>query len=209
MSVHSSHSAARVASSAPPERTQAEHADSAWVAGIRDGSEEAFSAAFRAHVAPLVRYARGFVRSESVAQDIVMDVFLRVWRDRRSLPSDLRLGAYLNTAVRNAALNALAHGRVEAAVRERGTAEGWSPAMGIPRLVPDEEVERAEAKEALRSAYTALPARLRQVIELRWFHGLSYQEIARELHVSAKSVDNYLAKGMRLLREALKNESGR
>lgn len=208
MSVHSSHSAARVGSP-PPERTQAEHADAAWVVGIRDGNEEAFSAAFRAHVTSLVRYARGFVGSDALAQDIVMDVFLRVWRDRRALPSDLRLGAYLNTAVRNAALNALAHGRVEATVRERGTAEGWSPAMSIPRLVPDEEVERAEAKEALRRAYTALPARLRQVIELRWFHGLSYQEIARELHVSVKSVDNYLAKGMRLLRESLKNESGR
>jgi RNA polymerase sigma-70 factor (ECF subfamily) len=209
MSVHSSHSAARVASPTPPACTQAERADAGWVAGIRDGSEEAFSAVFRAHVAPLVRYARGFVRSDALAQDIVMDVFLRVWRDRRALPSDLRLGAYLTTAVRNAALNALAHGRVEAAVRERGAAEGWSPAVSIPRLVPDEEVERTEAKEALRCAYTALPARLRQVIELRWFHGLSYQAIARELHVSVKSVDNYLAKGMRLLREALKDESGR
>jgi RNA polymerase sigma-70 factor (ECF subfamily) len=209
MTVDISHSTARAALPDPPEHAALRRADIAWAAGIRDGNEEDFSAAFRAHVASLVGYARRFVRSDAVAQDIVMDVFFRLWRDRRTLRPELRLGAYLQVAVRNAALNKLAHGRVEARWRERGLAEGWSPALSAPRLAPDEELERAEAKESLRSAYTTLPIRLRQVIELRWFHGLSYQEIARELRVSVKSVDNYLAKGMHLLREAMKNGAGR
>ena len=186
------------------ERTDRQRAEAEWVVGIRSGSDEAFTQAFRAFVAPLMRYAHGFVSSETAAQDIVMDVFLKLWRDRRSLPGDLRLGAYLHVAVRNTALNALAHARVEASWKERGAAEGWSPAMGAPQPVPDAELERAEAKEALRRAYVTLPARLREVIELRWFQGRSYQEIAREMHVSVKSVDNYLTKGMRLLRAALK-----
>lgn len=191
-----------------PGQGDRERADAAWAAAIRAGDEEAFAAAFRAYVTPLVRHARHLVASEAAAQDIVMDVFLRLWRDRRSLPPDLRLGAYLHVAVRNAALNALAHRRVEAASHDRGMAEGWSPAMSAPQLTPDEALERAEAKESIRRAYTALPARLRRVIELRWFHGKSYQDIARELDVSVKSVDNYLAKGMRLLRDALRGGRG-
>jgi RNA polymerase sigma-70 factor (ECF subfamily) len=177
--------------------------DDVLAAGIREGDEEAFADAFRAHVTPLVRYARRFVPTEAAAQDVVMDVFLRLWRDRASMPSDIRLGAYLNVAVRNAALNAAAHRDVELACQRRGAAEGWSPAMSAPALEPDEELERSEAKEELRRAYLTLPTRLRQVMEMRWFEGRSYQEIARELQLSAKSVDNYLAKGMRLLREVL------
>lgn len=178
-------------------------AEAALVAGIRDGDEEAYALAFRAHATPLMRFARRFVSTEAAAQDIVMEVFLRLWRDRAAMPADLRLGAYLNVAVRNAALNAAAHLRVELTWRQRGAAEGWSPAMSEPPLTPDEELARKEAKEELRRAYATLPDRLRQVMELRWFQGRSYQEIARELRVSAKSVDNYLARGMRLLREAL------
>lgn len=180
--------------------------EAAWVPGIKNGDEEAYSEAFRAHATPLVRYARRFVVSEAAAQDIVMDVFLRLWRDRTAIPSDLRLGAYLSVAVRNSALNAAARGRVERACRERGAAEGWSPAMSAPRLAPDEELERSEAKVKIRRAYSTLPDRLRQVMELRWFQGCSYQVIAHELQISPKSVDNYLAKGMRLLRQALKEE---
>lgn len=181
-------------------------AEAECVAGIREGDEAAFSRAFRAHVTPLVRYARRFVPSEAAAQDVVMDVFLRLWRDRAAIPADLRLGAYLSVAVRNSALNAAAHGRVRRVLQERGAAEGWSPAMSEPRLTPDEELERSEAREELRRAYSTLPDRLRQVIELRWFQARSYQDIARELQIPVKSVDNHLAKGMRLLRAALRSQ---
>lgn len=183
--------------------TRSDPGEEALVAGIRNGDEKAFANAFRAHVTPLIRYARRFLPTEAAAQDIVMDVFARLWRDRAAIPSDLRLGAYLNVAVRNAALNAAAHLRVELSWRQSGAAEGWSPAMSAPILEPDEELDRSEAKEELRRAYLALPDRLRQVIALRWFEGRSYQDIARELQLSPKSVDNYLAKAMRLLREAL------
>jgi len=174
-------------------------------ASIRRGDESGFAEAFRAFATPLIQFACRIVYAEAVAQDIVMDVFLKLWRNRESLPADLRLEGYLYTAVRNAALDALAHARVERASAERGIAEGWTPGMGTPGLSPDALLERAEAKEALRRAYDLLPTRLRQVIGLRWFEGRSYQEIARELRISVKSVDNYLAKAMRLLREALVN----
>lgn len=174
-----------------------------WVAGIRSGSEAHFAEAFRAFSTPLVQFASRIVYAEPVAQDIVMDVFVKLWCKRDSLPADLRLEGYLYTAVRNAALDALAHTRVEQAAAARAIAEGWTPGMGTPGLSADALLERAEAKEALRHAYTALPPRLRQVIGRRWFDGRSYHEIAQELGISAKSVDNYLAKAMRLLRDAL------
>lgn len=71
--------------------TERDPRDEALVVGIRRGDEEAFARAFRTHVTPLVRYARRFVSTEAAAQDVVMDVFLRLWRDRATMPADLPL----------------------------------------------------------------------------------------------------------------------
>jgi len=187
------------------ERADRQRMHALWLTGIRNGNEENFAEAFRTFAIPLSQFACRIVYAEAVAQDLVMDVFLKLWRNRESLPADLRLEGYLYTAVRNAALDALAHARVEQASAQRGIAEGWTPGMGTPGLSADALLERAEAKEALRHAYEALPTRLRQVVGMRWFEGRSYQDIACELRISVKSVDNYLAKAMRLLRKALVN----
>src|SRR5690242_17664654 len=137
MTVDTRRAAVRDSPSGALERADWSHAEAEWTAGIRKGDEEAFAKAFRASVASLTRYAQRLVSSETTAQDNVMDVFLKLWRNRRSLPPDLRLGAYLHTAVRNAALNALTHARVETSCQERSAAEGWSPAMGAAQLTPD------------------------------------------------------------------------
>ena len=170
---------------------------------IRSGDERAFVELFRRHVTGLIRAASHIVRSEAVAQDIVMDVFARVWRDRLSMAEDGRLSAYLTVAVRNACIDYLRHDRLELSVQEMSIEGGWAPGMSTLPLTPDEELERSEAKELIRHAFTNLPQRMRQVLELRWLADKSYKEISRELGMPVKSVENYLGRAMRLLRDRM------
>ncbi len=173
------------------------------VAAIRSGEERAFVELFRRHVTGLIRSASQIVRSEAVAQDIVMDVFARVWRDRLSIPEDARLPAYLTVAVRNACIDYLRHDRLELSVQEMSIEGGWAPGMSAVPLTPEEELERSEAKELIRHAFTNLPRRMRQVLELRWLADKSYKEISKELGMPVKSVENYLGRAMRLLRDRM------
>jgi RNA polymerase sigma-70 factor (ECF subfamily) len=173
------------------------------VAAIRSGDEGAFVELFRRHVTGLIRTASHIVRSEVVAQDIVMDVFARVWRDRLSLPEDTRLPAYLTVAVRNACIDYLRHDRLDLSVQEMSIEGVWAPGMSTVPLMPDEELERSEAKEFIRHAFTNLPQRMRQVLELRWLADKSYKEISKELGMPVKSVENYLGRAMRLLRDRM------
>jgi len=173
------------------------------VAAIRSGDERAFVQLFRRHVTGLIHTASHIVRSEAVAQDIVMDVFARVWRDRLSIPEDTRLPAYLTVAVRNACIDYLRHDRLELSVQEMSIGGGWAPGMSTVPLTPDEELERSEAKELIRHAFTNLPQRMRQVLELRWLADKSYKEISKELGMPVKSVENYLGRAMRLLRDRM------
>ncbi len=180
----------------------------ATAAELRSGDGRAFEALFR-HLAPrLTRYAARIVASESVAQDIVMDVFMRLWRDRLELPAETRLVPYLQTSIRNASISHLRHGRVEDSVRVMGSATGWTPGMAAGPRPPDENLERREAKELLRGAIEELPPRMRHVLELRWFHGMSYREIGRELGIQVKSVENALARAMWHLRSRLPRDLG-
>ena len=191
--------------SAGPERDPRE---AEWVSGIRDGRADSLADAFRFHATPLIKYAGKIVSSDAIAQDVVMEAFLRVWRDRLALPADTRLGAYLRVAVRNSCIDHLRHDRLETSLRELGASSGWSPAMSARPLTPHEELERSEAKEEVRRAYATLPARFREVLELRWLQELSYKEIAHELGMPIKSVENYLVRAMRLLRERMKGDTG-
>jgi RNA polymerase sigma-70 factor (ECF subfamily) len=75
--------------------------------------------------------------------------------------------------------------------------------MSVAPLRPDEDLERREAKEIIRLALEELPPRTRLVLELRWFEGKSYKEIAKELGLQVKSVENSLARAMFLLRQRL------
>jgi RNA polymerase sigma-70 factor (ECF subfamily) len=175
-------------------------------AAIRGGDENAFVQLFRRHVTGLIQTATHIVRSEAVAQDIVMDVFARMWEDRLSIREDTRLPAYLAVAVRNACIDHLRHDRLESSMRETSTDGGWVPGMSAVPLTPDEALQRSEAKEIIRRAFTTLPQRMRQVLEMRWLAEKSYREISKELGMPVKSVENYMGRAMRLLRDRMAPE---
>lgn len=209
------HSASRRASDRAVERPQRSAVanppfdDAALLEAIRTGDEEAFATIFRRHATPSIQYASRIVSSDVVAQDIVMDVFMRLWRGRLALPPDTNLGAYVRASVRNSCMNYLRHHRIEASIEAMGAASGWAPAMSVAPLMPDEDLERIEAKEIVRHALTALSPRLRLVLEMRWLGEKSYKEIATELGMQVRSVETSVARAMRILRERMMgNDTG-
>jgi RNA polymerase sigma-70 factor (ECF subfamily) len=182
----------------------AEVESSKWVHALITGDEHAFDEIFRRFATPLTRYASRIVSSDAVAQDVVMDVFMRLWRDRLALPLDTHLGAYLRVSVRNSCINYLRHDRIEASVEEIGAASGWAPAMSVAPLMPDEDLERSEAKEIIRHALATLSPRMRLVLEMRWLGEKSYKEIANELGMQVRSVETSVGRAMRILRERMR-----
>ena len=164
---------------------------------IRQGDQGAFDTLFRAHYAALVRHAEGMLRRRDVAEELVQDVMLELWRRRETLVVDDSVRAYLFRATRNRALNHLRH---EAIVRR-----------SEPALVPDPEsrpqadavLVDAELDIAIRRAVAELPERCREVFELSRMRGLRYSEIATTLGISVKTVEAQMGKALRVLRERL------
>ena len=169
----------------------------ARLSGGEGEAREAFDAIFRAWYAPLVRAADAVVRERAVAEEIVQDVMLELWRRRERLDAAGSPQAYLFQATRNRALNHLRHLRVA----ERGAAH---VAVEESRDPPaPAQLVAAEMEAAVRVAISGLTPRCREVYELSRVHGLRYADIASTLGVSVKAVEAQMGKALKALRESL------
>jgi len=164
---------------------------------LRQGDEAAFDAIFREWYPSLVRSAESIVRSRAVAEEVVQDVMLELWRRRESLAKDSSPQAYLFQSTRNRALNHIRHERVEQKSEPELIRQTEMTASAHSQLV-EEEIEAA-----LKTAVSELPDRCREVFELSRIHGLKYAEIATTLGSSVKTVEAQMGKALRTLRVKL------
>jgi RNA polymerase sigma-70 factor (ECF subfamily) len=164
---------------------------------LRRGDEAAFDAIFRSWYASLVRAAESIVRTRAVAEEIVQDVMLELWRRRESLVEGGSPQAYLFQSVRNRSLNYVRHEKVERRAEPEAEREASMQASAHSSMV-EEEID-----VALKRAVAGLPARCREVFELSRTHGLKYSEIATTLGISVKTVEAQMGKALKTLREEL------
>lgn len=163
----------------------------------RDGFHTCESA-FQAYYVELCEYVLRLVGSAEAAQELVQELFLRLWATRG--PRDaIRLSRpYLYVAARNTALKYLRHRRVAAAWVDRASRE---PAP--PPDTPEDLCLRRELDDAVQRAIAGLPDRCRQVFVFRRRDQLSYHEIAERLGVSLGTVKSHMWRATVLLKEKL------
>jgi len=167
------------------------------LARLRKGDERAFDELFRAWYPSLVRASESIVRSRAVAEEIVQDVLLELWKRREKLADESSPQAYLFQSTRNRALNHIRHERVEQKSEPELIRQTEMSASAHSQLV-EEEIEAA-----LKTAVSELPDRCREVFELSRTHGLKYAEIATTLGISVKTVEAQMGKALRTLRVKL------
>jgi RNA polymerase sigma-70 factor (ECF subfamily) len=167
-----------------------------------DASEairERLAALFREHYAGLVGFVTRYVHAPDVAEEVVQEVFLRIWTQSEAEGRLEMTRAYLYGAARNQAITLLRHEQV---VRRHVArfAHGPEPSSGATQQV---EVEADELTRAARRAIAALPERTRLVFLLSRERGLSHQEIAEVLGISLKAVEANVTRALKALRASL------
>jgi len=148
---------------------------------------------------PLVVYVHEIVGTVDAAEDVVQDVFVRVWARRSEWRPSGSVRSFLYRIARNLALNERRAVRVRELWSERERAERAGASVTPLRLVEDREIA-----ERVRRAVAALPARQREILTLARFHGLSHQQIAEVLGISPHTVANHIRAAFAALREALR-----
>jgi RNA polymerase sigma-70 factor (sigma-E family) len=156
---------------------------------------------FRQHHLELVRLAALLVRSREAGEDIVQDVFIKIHARRAGPPDPAGALAYLRRAVVNGCRSWL---RRQAVARRRSSAD--RTALDVHESAEHAAIT-AENRRRLQTELSALPARRREVLVLRYYVGLSEADIARTLGISQGTVKSAAARGIRSLAKALGEES--
>lgn len=166
-----------------------------------------FSSAYDDHARSVHAAALRVTQDDALAQDVVQDVFLRLWRNPQRFDARRgELGAYLRLMARSRALDLYREAQAAGRARDRLTVvEGArvQARAAIDPTSPAPALERQESRAAVRAALSELPPVQREALVLAYWGGLTAEEIARRTGAPLGTAKSRLRLGLAKLREAL------
>lgn len=155
--------------------------------------ERQFEALFKQHYNALYAYAFAVCKADDVAEEVVQEIFLKLWERRYDMQIHTSWKAYLYKAVYHESLNAIKHQKV------RSRYIGQQVTRDLPTVMEGD----GELRKQLQVAMQRLPEKCRTVFQLSRFEELKYQEIANQLGISIKTVEAHMGKALKILRVQL------
>lgn len=174
--------------------------EQATLTSLRIGDITAFEMLFRTYYQPLCNYAYTFIQDRDEAEEIVQSTFLSVWEKRQTLEIRSAVKPYLYAMVRNACLNVIKHEKIKQQHVAGELALAERSAESVSRTVMASELETR-----IYEAMEKLPEQCRLIFKLSRFEELKYTEIAEQLSLSVKTVENQMGKALKIMREQLKD----
>ena len=160
--------------------------------------ETVFEHVFKTHFKRLHAYAFTILRDETEAEEIVQQVFFKLWERSENLSLTGSVSAYLYRAVHNESLNYIKHQKVRS---NHQLHIAYSMKNEVEH--PAKKVMAGELEKKIHTALNELPEQCRTIFQMSRFDELKYREIADKLGISVKTVENQMGKALKLLREKL------
>ena len=158
----------------------------------------AFEQVFKTHYKNLYAYAFTILKDENEAEEMVQQVFFKLWERSEHLSFSGSIAAYLYRAVHSESLNFLKHQKVKETHRLH-----VAYSMKNKSEQPQGKMIGKELEQKFREALNELPEQCRTVFQLSRFEDMKYKEIAGKLDISVKTVENHMGKALKLLRTKL------
>ncbi|MFC5410298.1 RNA polymerase sigma factor [Larkinella bovis] len=170
-----------------------------WLA-FRQGDEPAFARIYTRFVKILYRYGLKITRDQSLIEDCIQDLFIELWNSRERLGNTDSIKFYLFRVMRRKLYGSLSS---LPATHTDGLEHVPEPFVESYESSLVTMQELASQKDQLHQALSTLPVRQHEAINLRYFHGFSYEQIAELMGINPQSVHNTLQKAMKVLRAHL------
>ncbi len=163
---------------------------------IKDIAE--FEKLFKAQYSKLCSYANLFLNDPDAAEDVVQEVFFKLWKSRDEISINTTIKSYLFRAVRNGCMNVIDHISVREAYKVVNVED-----IKYSEENPIDETIVSELEQKIRETIDLLPSERRKIFIMSRFDGLKYREIADRLNISVKTVENQMYQALKFLRERL------
>jgi RNA polymerase sigma-70 factor (family 1) len=165
---------------------------------IKNDNERAFKKLFDHYYPRFLRVACYHVKHEEIAEEVVMDVFIKLWKYRKKLPEISHFTNYVYTAVKNQSLNYIKKNKVPL-----DSLEEIGPCTLVEYLEPEKLFLGRELAKQIEAAVSNLPPRCQLIYRMVREDGMKYKEVAEALDISLKAVENQLLIAMKRVRNVV------
>lgn len=157
-----------------------------------------FERLFKQHYSHLCAYANNFLKDQMASEEVVQEVMFKIWVNRESIDIRTSMQSYLFRSVRNGCMNVLKHIDIREEFKVYNEAS-----LNEPQRSHEENMIVSELEQKIRLAIDQLPMERKKVFIMSRYDGLTYAEIASQLGISVKTVENQMGKALKYLREEL------
>jgi RNA polymerase sigma-70 factor (ECF subfamily) len=165
---------------------------------VAEGDEDAFTRLFYAYKGKLFSFILDLTLSEAKAEDILQDVFLKIWQARGELGKVENFNAYIFRAAQNRAIDQLRKFSRETLLLRDFSRQGIDPSGR-----PDEAMLYRQMQQRIGEAVDHLPLKQKQVYLLHKEEGLPHDEIAQKMGLSVSTVQNHMFRAVGNIRAYL------
>ncbi|MHA4806895.1 RNA polymerase sigma factor [Flavitalea flava] len=175
-------------------------------ARLKAGHRDALLVIYNAFYVGLVNYGVKLTGDRELVKDCITQILLRLWEKRKDLPNVENVRGYLITSLHNELVSQLKARNVRV-TRHKDMTRDW-PATELPyeELLINSQLDH-DRKEQIRKAFVTLTARQLELLQLKYYEDLSYDEIALRCRITKRTAYNIIQKGLVLLKQQLRPPS--
>jgi len=175
------------------------------IESIKKGDQKSFEFLFKSYYSDLCKYARNIVHNETTAEDLVMDIFVKIWEAESKLGISSSLSGYLYQSVHNHCLNYLTRRHKQFSELNAETIKLLNTLISPDASFdPSEGINLAELSNRIEQSIEHLPEGCRKIFILSRTEELSHKEIAQRLGISENTVKVHIYRALIKLRILLK-----
>ncbi len=170
-----------------------------FIQTLKTGDINAFSELFNLYGKRLFLFAKGYLKSEEDAKEIVQEVFMKIWNNREELSTEKSFDSFLFTIAKNGILNTIRKTKSEQAYL------AYAKIHLEKNTLLDEELNFIELEAAYHKIIENLSPRRKEIYLLSREQHLSNIEIANKMNISIKTVENQMTSALSEIRKNLRN----
>jgi RNA polymerase sigma-70 factor (ECF subfamily) len=172
--------------------------DKELVIELKSGSEKAFNQLFCRYNKRLYAFSFKILLSGEDAEEVVQEVFYKVWKSKRLLKEDMSFKAFVFTVARNHIYNLLSKRVSETAYQNYSTG-----AIQNQNNCTEDSYNFQELENIVQQMVEKMPDKRKKVFTMSRYDGLTNKEIANQLNLSLSTVENHLNKALKMLKQCL------
>lgn len=159
-----------------------------------------FEILFREYYNDLCNFAAAYTKDDVNAEEIVQNVFYKIWEKRKTIKIKTSVKSYLFSAVRNNCLQEIKHQQIVRRHQEKVKQE-----TNLSKKTPFSDLVYSETYEIFDNTLNSLPERCKNIFKMSRFEGLKYREIAEKMSISIKTVEANMSRALRKFRLSFKD----